>query len=173
MLLTRGVGFDKIPRFRDFAISKTDYYQERGIEFMRKILALLAALMISVVAPASQGHAGTAAAAKAEKSFVSIGPMEAKKLIETTGDLQLVDVRSVQEYQQGALPGSTLIPFWKIMKGDYAISKDKPVLLVCAVGGRSYAAGKYLVGKGYQKVYNLSGGLSAWAKQGVPLPNPP
>jgi len=132
----------------------------------------LAALMISVVAPASQGHAGTAAA-KAEKNFVSIGPMEAKKLIETRSDLQLVDVRSVQEYQQGALPGSTLIPFWKIMKGDYAISKDKPVLLVCAVGGRSYAAGKYLVGKGHQKVYNLSGGLSAWAKQGVPLPNPP
>jgi rhodanese-related sulfurtransferase len=140
---------------------------------MRKVLAPAAALIIAVVGLDTQGYAGTAASAKQEKNFVSIGPMEAKKLIETDADLQLVDVRSVKEYQQGALPGSTLIPFWKIMKGDYAISKDKPVLLVCAVGGRSYAAGKYLVGKGHQKVYNLSGGLSAWAKQRVPLPNPP
>lgn len=140
---------------------------------MKKVLALLAALTISLAGPAAQVQAGTAAAAKEGKKFVSIGPMEAKNLIESDTDLQLVDVRSVKEFQQGALPGSTLIPFWKIMKGDYTIEKDKPVLLVCAVGGRSYAAGQYLVNKGHRKVYNLSGGLSAWAKQRVPLPNPP
>ena len=140
---------------------------------MRKVLALLAALVLSVVGLASPGYAGSAAAAKVEKKFVSIGPVEAKKLIESDADLLLIDVRSVREYQQGALPGSTLIPFWKIMKGDYSLPKDKPLLLICAVGGRSYAAGTYLVGKGHQKVYNLSGGLSAWAKQGVPLPNSP
>lgn len=140
---------------------------------MKKVLALLAALIISVVGLASQGYAGSAAAAKVEKNFASIGPMEAKKLIETTADLQLIDVRSVREYQQGALPGSKLITFWEIMRGDYSLPKDKPILLVCAVGGRSLAAGQYLSMKGHQEVYNLSGGLSAWAKQGVPLPNPP
>jgi rhodanese-related sulfurtransferase len=144
---------------------------ERGFESMRKVLVLSAALAISVGGLANQGHAGSAAAANEEKKFASIEPMEAKKLIETTVDLQLIDVRSVEEYQQGALPGSKLIPFWEIMKGDYYLRKDKPILLVCAVGGRSLAAGQYLSMKGHQEVYNLSGGLSAWAKQGVPLPD--
>ena len=139
---------------------------------MKKVLALSAALIISVVGLAHQGYAGSAAA-KVGKKFASIEPMEAKKLIETTADLQLIDVRSVQEYQQGALPGSTLIPFWEIMQGKYSLPKDKPILLICAVGGRSLAAGQYLSMKGYREVYNLSGGLSAWAKQRVPLPNPP
>ena len=140
---------------------------------MRKVLVLFAALALSVGGLAHQGYAGTAAAANEEKKFASIEPMEAKKLIETTADLQLIDVRSVQEYQQGALPGSTLIPFWEIMKGEHSLPKDKPILLICAVGGRSLAVGQYLSMKGYQEVYNLSGGLSAWAKQGVPLPNRP
>jgi rhodanese-related sulfurtransferase len=140
---------------------------------MRKVLVLSAALAISVGGLAYQGHAGSAAAANEEKRFASIGPMEAKKLIETTADLLLIDVRSVQEYQQGALPGSKLIPFWEIMKGDYSLPKDRPILLVCAVGGRSYAVGQYLSMKGHQEVYNLSGGLSAWAKERVPLPSPP
>ena len=148
-------------------------YQERGFDSMRKILVLFAALALSVGGLAHQGYAGTAAAANEEKKFASIEPMEAKELIETTADLQLIDVRSVQEYQQGALPGSTLIPFWEIMKGEHSLPKDKPILLVCAVGGRSLAVGQYLSMKGYQEVYNLSGGLSAWAKQGVPLPNRP
>jgi rhodanese-related sulfurtransferase len=140
---------------------------------MKKVLLLSAALAISVGGLTCQAHAGSAAAANEEKKFASIGPMEAKRLIETTADLQLIDVRSAQEYQQGALPGSKLIPFWEIMKGDYYLPKNKPILLVCAVGGRSLAVGQYLSMKGHMEVYNLSGGLSAWAKQRVPLPNPP
>lgn len=110
------------------------------------------------------GPAGPAA------TFQSISPLQAKTLIETRQDLLLVDCRSPEEFRQGALPGSKLIPFWEFTKGNYDLPKDQPVLLVCAVGGRSLAVGQLLAAKGYREVYNLRGGLDAWIEQKVPLP---
>ena len=109
--------------------------------------------------------------AGATAKFESVSPLEAKKLIETCPDLQLIDVRSPQEYQSGALPDSRLIPFWDFTKGRYELAKDKPILLVCAVGGRSLAVGQLLASQGYREVYNLRGGLDAWVSQRVPLPS--
>ena len=114
--------------------------------------------------PTPAGPAGPAA------TFQSISPLQAKTLIETRPDLQLIDCRSPEEYRQGALPGSQLIPFWEFTKGNYELPKDKPVLLVCAVGGRSLAVGQLLATKGYREVYNLKGGLDAWIEQRVPVP---
>ena len=45
----------------------------------------------------------------------------------------------------------------------------QPLLLICAVGGRSYAVGRYFSGKGYGEIYNLAGGISAWKAAGLPL----
>jgi rhodanese-related sulfurtransferase len=102
--------------------------------------------------------------------FRTITPLEAKKLIETRTDLLLVDVRSPEEFQGGSLPGAHLIPFWDFTRGRYDLPKDQPILLICAVGGRSLACGQMLAAKGYREVYNLKGGLEAWAEQRVPLP---
>ena len=108
--------------------------------------------------------------ANAEASFRTVTPLEAKALIESRSDLVLVDVRSPEEFQGGSLPGATLIPFWDFAKGRYDLPQDKPILLICAVGGRSLACGQLLASKGYREVYNLKGGLDAWVEQRVPLP---
>ena len=105
-------------------------------------------------------------------AFQTITPPQAKTLIETRTDLQIIDVRSPDEFRQGALPGSKLIPFWEFTKGNYDLPKDKPILLVCAVGGRSLAVGQLLATKGYREIYNLKGGLDAWIQQRVPIPKP-
>jgi rhodanese-related sulfurtransferase len=107
--------------------------------------------------------------------YVSLTPQQAKELIETRTDLQLVDVRTEREFKTGALPGSTLVPYNSWFKADFMkkmqrFDKKKPILLVCAVGGRSSEAAYNLAGDGFVEVYNLSGGLSAWARQRVPLP---
>ena len=81
-----------------------------------------------------------------------------------------MDVRSPEEFQGGSLPGATLIPFWDFAKGRFDLPKDKPILLVCAVGGRSLACGQMLASRGSKEVYNLKGGLDAWVEQRVPLP---
>jgi rhodanese-related sulfurtransferase len=115
---------------------------------------------------------GAVSSSASQTTFRSISPLQAKELIETRADLQLIDCRSPDEFRQGALPGSRLIPFWDFTKGNYDLPKDKPILLVCAVGGRSLAVGQLLATKGYREVYNLKGGLDAWIEQRVPIPTP-
>jgi rhodanese-related sulfurtransferase len=135
---------------------------------------VVAFLAIGLVLAAGAGgyifFGPTQTQASIASNFQTITPLQAKSLIETRADLQIVDVRSPEEFRQGALPGSVLIPFWDFMKGRYDLPKDKPLLLVCAVGGRSLAVGQLLSTKGYREIYNLKGGLDAWVEQRVPLP---
>lgn len=101
--------------------------------------------------------------------FRSLSPQEAKALIESRRDLVLVDVRSPQELYEGSIPNSQLIPFTELAQGRRTLPTGQPLLLICAVGGRSYAVGQYFSGKGYGEIYNLAGGISAWKAAGLPL----
>ena len=101
--------------------------------------------------------------------FRTLSPPEAKALIEARKDLVLVDVRSPQELSEGSIPGSQLIPFAELAQGRMTLPTGRPLLLICAVGGRSYAVGQYFSGKGYGEIYNLAGGISAWKAAGLPL----
>jgi rubrerythrin len=42
------------------------------------------------------------------------------------------------------------------------LDRSRPVLVYCAVGGRSRAAAQIMAGKGFDEVYNVSGGFKAW-----------
>lgn len=132
------------------------------------VVVVLLALVGGTVGYIFLGSSSTQA--DAGSIYRTITPVEAKAMIETRKDLLLVDVRSPEEFQGGSLPGATLIPFWDFAKGRYDLPKDKPILLICAVGGRSLACGQLLASKGYREVYNLKGGLDAWIEQRVPLP---
>lgn len=101
--------------------------------------------------------------------FRSLSPQEAKALIESRKDLVLVDVRSPQELYEGSIPGAQLMPFGELAKGRMTLPTGHPLLLICAVGGRSFAVGQYFSGKGYGEIYNLAGGISAWKAAGLPL----
>jgi len=101
--------------------------------------------------------------------FRSISPQEAKTLMETRKNLVLVDVRSPDEMYEGSISGSRLIPFGELARGRMTLPEGQPLLLICAVGGRSFAVGQYFSGKGYGEIYNLSGGISAWKAAGLPL----
>jgi rhodanese-related sulfurtransferase len=101
--------------------------------------------------------------------FMTTSPAQTSDLIQKRKDLLLIDVRSPQELREGAIEGSTLLPFWNIMKGEFDLPKERPILLICAVGGRSYAAGQILAQKGYKEIYNLQGGIDAWKRAGLPL----
>lgn len=101
--------------------------------------------------------------------FKSISPVEAQKMMKEKKDLLVVDVRSPRELSNGYIEGSMLIPFWEIAQGKRSLPKDKPILLICAVGGRSYGLGQALSRNGWPVIYNLSGGISAWKQAGLPL----
>jgi rhodanese-related sulfurtransferase len=143
---------------------------------MKRITALTVFALLAATFPILPRDGIAPAGAQQRKvPYVSLTPLQAKELIEKRGDLQLVDVRTEREYKTGALPGSVLVPYnsWlkaSFMKSMERFDKDKPILLVCAVGGRSGEAAYNLSAAGFREVYNLGGGLSAWARQQVPLP---
>ena len=92
---------------------------------------------------------------------------------QSRSDLIFLDVRTPQERSYGAIPGTRLVSIYDLMKGAIPLPKDKPILLVCAVGGRSYVAAQVMSKQEFQEVYNLSGGISEWVKAGLPLMQDP
>lgn len=120
--------------------------------------------------PVPQAQAAPVPRQSPAAPFQSISVREAKSLMDSRSDLVILDVRTPEELKrEGHIADSSLVPFWAIMQNKLNLPKDKPVMLICAVGGRSYAAGQMLVRFGYREVYNVSGGLSAWKKAGLPV----
>jgi len=101
--------------------------------------------------------------------FKTVTPQEAKTLIENRKDLLLIDVRGQDELTEGYIVGSTLMPLWDIIKGNQRPPQNKPILLICAVGGRSLALGQLMSKNGWDEVYNLKGGISAWKEAKLPV----
>ena len=131
------------------------------------ILALLLVFLGSQLVPAAQNQ--FPGLEKQAHLFKTITPQEAKNLIESRNDLLLIDVRGQDELNQGYIEGSTLMPLWDIIKGTQRPPKSKPILLICAVGGRSLALGQLMSKNGWDEVYNLKGGISAWKDEKLPL----
>lgn len=101
--------------------------------------------------------------------FSSLLASEADTLLKKYPNTMIVDVRTAAEREQVRIAGSVPVSLADILSGQAALPRDKPLLLVCAVGGRSYAAGLYLAKEKYPRIYNLRGGISAWEKAGLPL----
>ena len=80
----------------------------------------------------------------------------------SVGEYQLLDVRQPKEYEQEHIPGGILIPLGELPARLEELEKDKPLIVYCAIGGRSRAAAQLLAGKGFSEVYNLTGGIKAW-----------
>lgn len=94
----------------------------------------------------------------------SMDAKQAKRFIEEKphGEVTVLDVRQPSEYQAGHISGAKLIPLPEIRDRKDEIPRDRPVLVYCAVGGRSRVASQMLAGDDFPEVYNLSGGFKAW-----------
>lgn len=79
-------------------------------------------------------------------------------------DVQLIDVRTPEEYQAGFI-GTAININYNAPDFKLKISKldpDKPVLVYCAAGGRSAKASKILDSLGFKTIYDLKGGYRSW-----------
>ena len=85
-------------------------------------------------------------------------------------DYALVDVREKEEYREGHLAGAISLPrgFLEIRVEQEVPDKSKPVIAYCGGGTRSLLAAKQLKEMGYQKVFSMTGGYSAWKGAGYP-----
>ena len=93
----------------------------------------------------------------------SMDPAEARDTLARRGEaFTLLDVRQPEEYAEEHLPGATLIPLPELTNRLSELDPGRPTIVYCAIGGRSRIAAQMLAGKGWEKVYNLSGGIKAW-----------
>lgn len=87
---------------------------------------------------------------------------ELKTLKDSNADFQLIDVREVHEVEICEMGGEH-IPMGNVMDNLDKISKTKQVIVHCRSGARSGAICQALEKEGYTNVYNLKGGIIAWA----------
>ena len=85
-----------------------------------------------------------------------------------------IDVREIDEWEQGHLPGAVLVPRGNLESRIERIAPDKsrPVVLYCAVGARSAFSAKTLSELGYTDVHSLAGGIEDWKRDGLELVMP-
>ncbi len=86
-------------------------------------------------------------------------------------DVQLVDIRTPEEWQQGVIEGASKINFYdkEFMPKIEKMDKAKPIVIYCAAGGRSSNAAKKLVTAGFVEVYDLGIGFRGWKAEGRPV----
>lgn len=102
------------------------------------------------------------------KSETLLLPQDFKTRLETTENALLLDVRTQEEVQTGALEGAINIAYDNNFADKLGTLEQKPIFVYCAVGGRSAKAATLLREKGYS-VYELKGGIQAWKEAGLPV----
>ncbi|TSI09717.1 rhodanese-like domain-containing protein [Lysinibacillus sp. BW-2-10] len=90
-----------------------------------------------------------------------ISAKEVQQRIENGEQLNLIDVREVDEVQGGHIPGITHIPLGLLEFRSHELDKNKPYIMVCRSGGRSGQATHYLQSQGFD-VTNMTGGMMSW-----------
>lgn len=95
------------------------------------------------------------------------------ELLQKNSDAIILDVRTPEEFQQGHLPNAMNINYYDVnfQSKISEMDKQKPVFVYCLSGGRSRSAAQQLQKEGFQKVFDLNGGIIAWKKQQLPLAN--
>ena len=84
--------------------------------------------------------------------------------IKTMPNAKLIDVRTPEEFQQGAIDGAINIDFngTDFEKQLSQLDKNQPTLIYCQAGGRSGKALKKMRSMGFQEVYELKSGYRSW-----------
>jgi rhodanese-related sulfurtransferase len=102
-------------------------------------------------------------------SVESITPRAAAELV-ASQRVQLIDVREEREWVTGHIDGSRLVPLDRFRADpDAVLSRDLPIIFICARGVRSLTAAKLAERLGYERLYNLEGGTLAWTRDGLSL----
>lgn len=99
---------------------------------------------------------------------------ELSDLISSQGDLQILDVRRLPEYNSGHVPRAISAPLsdLKVNASRLPLDPATPFAVICAGGYRSSAATSILKQLGFINLLNVCGGTSAWVNAGYPVERP-
>lgn len=97
-------------------------------------------------------------------SVPEVSVQELEALRNAKADFMLLDVRNPDEYALCNL-GGHLIPFNELPSRLNELNPERQIIIHCHAGGRSRRATEYLLQQGFKKVFNLRGGITAWANE--------
>ena len=105
------------------------------------------------------------------KGYENMNVSEAREAIKENRGLLLLDVRTPAEFRTAYIRGAMLVPISVLPAklSELEAHKDSVVIVYCAVGGRSASASKFLASQGFSNVFNMSGGIEAWKRQGFEI----
>lgn len=129
------------------------------------ILSVLAALLVSCSEGDMRAYGMTE-----ETKVMDISVKEFKELSEKNDGI-LLDVRTQEEINDGYIQGASFIDFYddEFKEKVNLMNKGKAIHVYCRSGGRSRKAAEILLQNGFEKVYNLNGGIGAWKEADYPL----
>jgi rhodanese-related sulfurtransferase len=101
--------------------------------------------------------------------LVTVGPTDAVRLI--NNDAMIIDLRSAESYSRGHIVNARNIPYdeFDANRDKVAKFKSKPIVTVCDSGPSSNKVAASLRKSGFENVYGLKGGMSAWSQAGLPV----
>ncbi len=79
---------------------------------------------------------------------------------------RLIDVRTPMEVARGIIPEGDFVPLNQLPYQIEQIDRESPVIFYCRTGARSGQATAFFQARGFDKVYNLRGGIMDWARSG-------
>ena len=83
--------------------------------------------------------------------------------------LKLIDVRTDAEVARGKIPQGVTLPLHLLPLRLNELDKASTTVFYCQMGGRSAQAAAFAAANGFADVYNLQGGITAWAHAGLPV----
>lgn len=92
--------------------------------------------------------------------------------LRASGPLVLLDVRTDAEVAHGVISGARHISLQTLPSRIGELNTAETMVVYCQAGGRSAQACAWLTQQGFDKVYNLRGGMLAWLREGRPVAQP-
>lgn len=125
------------------------------IKFILRVVAMMWLSMSIVLSGCSDHSEGG--------SYMQISVNEAIEMMETEKDYIILDVRTIEEYKEGHIPGAICVPNETIGEDTIEELPDKGqvILVYCRSGNRSKQAATKLAKQGYTNVYEF-GGIIDW-----------
>ena len=91
---------------------------------------------------------------------------EAAEMLKGNADnASFLDVRTPEEVATASVDGFTRLDQTLAQEILNSGDKEQPIVFMCHFGGRSAQAAEYFANQGFQKVYNVTGGIDAWAQE--------
>ena len=102
----------------------------------------------------------------AMSSIPNLSPNEASARV--LSGAVLLDVRELDEWQSGHVVGAVHVPLGELASRASELPRDHEIVVMCLSGGRSQVACEMLARSGFGPVANVSGGITAWVRAGLP-----